>query len=263
MVFHNMEIIQKKKRIKSIDKALDLLEFLSNEENETGISDINKTLDMGLSTIYRILHTLKSRGYILQNQKTAKYRLGIKLFQLGCEVQNTRNLIKITRPYLRELVKTTNETGNLAILEGKEAIYLDTIESNQVLRTGIRQGTRLPAHCTALGKALLAFLDDEQLHELYNEEEPLASITPKSMTSFKKLKQELNKIRKQGFAVDLEEFKIGINCLSSPIFDKDKKIVAAISITGPATRLTLDKIENDKHILMNASKHISENIFML
>jgi DNA-binding IclR family transcriptional regulator len=257
-----MEIQQKEERIKSIDKALDLLEFLSNNENEAGISEINKNLNMGHSTIHRILHTLKSRGYILQNPKTAKYRLGIKLFQLGCEVQNTKNLIKIIRPHLKELSKITNETANLSILEGKEVIYLDTIESSEILRTGIRQGTRLPAHCTALGKALLAFLDNEQLFALYDREEPLVSITSNSITSYDKLTQELKIIRKQGYAMDLEEFRVGINCLSCPIFDKDEKIVAAISITGPASRLTLNKMENDKHILMNISKSISENFLM-
>ena len=135
-----MEITEKKDRIKSVDKALDILEFLSKNEQEIGISEISKKLNMGLSTVHRILSTLKSRGFIIQNQKTTKYRLGIKLFELGCEVQNSKNLIKIVKPYLKELSKITNETINLAILEDKDVVYLDTIESSETLRTGIVPG---------------------------------------------------------------------------------------------------------------------------
>ena len=107
----------KKEKIKSIDKALDLLEFLSVNEQETGITEISKKLHMGLSTVHRILTTLKSRGYVIQNQQTTKYRLGIKLFELGCAVQSTRRLVEITKPYLKQLSQSTSETANLAILE--------------------------------------------------------------------------------------------------------------------------------------------------
>jgi DNA-binding IclR family transcriptional regulator len=258
-----MEIkLKKKETIKSINKALKLLEFLSKNGNEMGIAEISEKMNMGLSTVHRILNTLKYRGYILQNQKTLKYRLGMKLFELGCEVQSTKNLIKNTRSYLKKLTELTKETSNLAILEGKEVIYLNTIESSEILRTGIHQGTRLPAHCTALGKVLLAFLPQEDFNSLYENNKLLVSITPNSISSFDGLKKELKKVKEQGYAIDREEFKVGINCISSPIFGKDGKFIAAISITGPATRLTLDKMENDKHILINISKQISENILM-
>ena len=110
----------KSERIKSIDKTLDLLEFLSANEQETGITEISKKLHMGLSTVHRILTTLKSRGYVIQNQQTTKYRLGIKLFELGCAVQSTKRLVERIKSYLRQLSQSTNETANLAILEGKE-----------------------------------------------------------------------------------------------------------------------------------------------
>ncbi|HBY57315.1 MAG TPA: hypothetical protein DEG96_05580, partial [Candidatus Atribacteria bacterium] len=169
-----MEVNQiNKEKIKSINKGLDVLEFLSANDGEIGIVEISNQLNMGLSTVHRILATLKSRNYIIQNPKTAKYRLGIKLFELGCEVQSTKNLIKMVRPYLRELSRITNETANLAILEDKEVIYLDTIESSETLRTEIRQGTRTPAHCTALGKCLLAFLTDSDFEQLYRRDEQI------------------------------------------------------------------------------------------
>jgi len=257
-----MEILQKKKeRIKSIDKALDLLEFLSNNEQEIGILEISHQLNMGLSTVHRILSTLKSRDYIIQNQKTAKYRLGIKLFELGCEVQSTKNLIKTIRPSLRKLSKMTNETANLAILEDKEVVYLDTIESSETLRTEIVQGTRTTAHCTALGKALLAFLSDSDFEQLYENNEPIITLTPQSISSLDELKKELKNVKERGYALDIEEYKIGINCVGVPIFNRNGETVAAISITGPASRFTLDKMEDAKNQMMIISKEISNSFY--
>jgi len=260
--FCNMEIQQNKnERIKSIDKALNLLEFLSDNEREIGIVEISKKLNMGLSTVHRILTTLKFRGYVIQNQKTAKYRLGIKLFELGCEVQSTKNLIKIVRPHLRKLSKMTNETANLAILEDKEVVYLNTIGSPEILRTEIVQGTRIPAHCTALGKVLLAFLSDSDFDQLYRSNEPIISLTSQTISSLDKLKKELKNVKEQGYALDREEYKIGINCVGVPLFIKNGEDVAAISITGPASRFTIDKMEEAKNKLIIVSKKISKSFY--
>ena len=257
-----MEIKPKKKEtIKSIEKALNLLEFLSKNGNEIGIAEISEKMNMGLSTVHRILNTLKNRGYILQNQKTAKYRLGMKLFELGCEVRSTKNLIKTIRPYLRKLSKMTNETANLAILEDKEVVYLDTIESSETLRTEIIQGSRTPAHCTALGKTLLACLEDIDFEQLYGSDENIISITPQSISSLEELKKELRIVQKQGYALDVEESIIGINCIGVPIFNVNQEAIAAISITGPASRFTLDKMENTKEQLFSISKEISKSFY--
>ena len=250
-------MMNKKERIKSIDKALYLLEFLSANEQETGITEISKKLHIGLSTVHRILSTLKSRGYVIQNQQTAKYRLGIKLFELGCAVQSTKRLVEVIKPYLRQLSESTNETANLAILEGKEVIYLAKAESSEVLTTNIKMGTRLPAHCTALGKVLLAFISDGEFNSLYKADEPLSSLTSNSITSLKELKKQLKKIREQGYAIDKEEYKIGVNCFAVPVINKEGTTIAAISITVPASRFKLEKIEEIKNELIAISEEIS------
>ena len=257
-----MEIQQNKSgSFKSIDKALNLLEFLSANEREIGVAEISKKLNMGLSTVHRIITTLKSRGYVIQNQETVKYRLGIKLFELGCEVQSTKNLIKIIRPYLRKVSKMTNETVNLAILEDKEVIYLDTIRSSEILKTEIVQGTRIPAHCTALGKVLLAFLSDSDFDQLYRSNEPIISLTSHTISSLDKLKKELKNVKEQWYALDREEYKIGINCVGVPIFTRNSENVAAISITGPASRFTINKMEEAKNKLIIVSKEISKSFY--
>jgi len=260
--FLNTEIqMGKSERIKSIDKALDLLEFLSANEQETGITEISKNLHLGLSTVHRILFTLKSRGYVIQNRNTKKYKLGIKLFELGCAVQSTKHLVEITKPYLKQLSQSTNETANLAILEGKEVIYLDTIESPEILRTEIMAGTRTPAHCTALGKVLLAFITDGEFESLYKSDEPLSSLTSKSISSLEGLKKNLKKAKEQGYAIDREEYKIGINCIGAPIFSRSGEVISAISITGPASRFTLNEMEKVKSKLIAISKDISNQLY--
>jgi len=259
--FRNMENkIVKNERIKSIDKVLDLLEFLSVNEQETGITEIDKKLHMGLSTVHRILTTLKSRGYVIQNQQTTKYRLGIKLFELGCEVQSTKHLIKLAKPYLKKISNMTNETANLAVLEGKEVIYLDTIESTEVLKTEIIPGTRTPAHCTALGKVLLASLSEREFKNLYKGDESLSSLTSKSVSSLEELKKDLKKVNELGYAIDREEYKIGINCLGIPIIGRNGETIAAISITGPASRFTIVEMKKIKGKLITISKEISSQL---
>ena len=260
--FRNTEIWQIKmnERIKSIDKVLDLLEFLSLNEQETGITEISKKLHVGLSTVHRMLTTLKSRGYVIQNQQTTKYRLGIRLFELGCTVQSTKRLAEITKPYLRQLSQSTNETANLAILEGKEVIYLAKAESSEVLTTNIKVGIRIPAHCTALGKTLLAFISDREFDSLYKAGEPLSSLTSNSITSLKELKKQLKIIREQGYAIDKEEYKTGVSCFAVPVINKEGTTIAAISITAPASRFKLEKIEEIKNELMTTSKEISNQL---
>jgi len=259
--FYNMEKqMGKNVGTKSIDKALNLLEFLSVNEQETGITEISKNLHLGLSTVHRILFTLKSRGYVIQNLNTKKYRLGIKLFTLGCAAQSTKSLVEITKPYLRQLSRSINETVNLAILEGKEVIYLAKAESSEVLTANIKVGTILPAHCTALGKVLLAFISDQEFDILYKANKPLPSLTSKSISSLEELKKNLKKVKKQGYAVDREEYKVGINCFAVPVINNEGIAIMAISITGPSSRFTIDEMEKVKVQLMTISKEISNQL---
>ena len=262
--FCNMETKQnKKEKIKSIGKALDLLEFLSDNELEIGIADISKKLNMSPSTVHRIITFLNSRGYVIKNQKTAKYRLGIKLFELGCTVQSTKNLIETIKPYLLQLSKSINETSNLAILESKEVIYIAKSESSEMLTTNIKIGTRLPAHCTALGKVMLAYLSDGEFNQLYGSNEPVMSLTSRSISSLDELKKELKKVKEQGYALDKEESIIGIHCVAVPIFYQPKEAIAAISITGPASRFTIDKMEDTKGKLIAIVKEISKSFYKI
>jgi len=251
---------KKKEEIKSIKKSLDLLELLSDNK-EMGITEISKELHMGISTVHRILTTLKYRGYVIQNQQTSKYTLGIKLFVLGSKVQSAINLVETVTPFLQKLSQNTNESINFAILEGREAVCLSKIESSEVLRTDIKIGERLPSHCTAIGKALLAFLPERKFTMLYGKDnKKLHTFTPNSIYSVMELKKYLKKVKKDGYAIDKEEFKIGINCLGVPIINNEGKSIAGISITGPSSRFNLSEMKKLKNTLISISKDISNQL---
>ena len=247
-----------KGKIKSIGKSLDLLELLSDNKKEMSITEISKELHMGISTVHRILTTLKYRGYIIQNQQTLKYALGIKLFILGGKVQSTMNLVNLVTPFLQKLSKKTNEGINFSILEDREAVCLSKIESPEVLRTDIKIGARLPAHCTAVGKAILAFLPEGKLTMLYGKDNKnLNALTINSISSVMELKKCLEKIKKDGYATDKEEFQIGINCLGVPILNNEGISIAGISVTGPSSRFNRSEIKKLKNTLISISKDIS------
>lgn len=250
----------KKENIKSIEKALDLLELLSDNQREMGVTEIAQELNMGTSTVYRLLTTLKCRGYIIQDRQTSKYTLGAKLFILGSKVQNIATLIKIVTPFLKSLSQSIDETINFGILEDKEVICLYKIESKEMLRAGLEVGAKIPAHCTALGKILLAFLSESEIRMLYGDNEKLSTFTPNTISSLEELKESLKKIKKQGYAIDKEEFKKGVNCLGIPIINSKGKTIAAISIAGPASRFSLLEMEKTRNILLNLSLDISKQL---
>jgi len=263
-ILRNMENKKmEKEEIKSIIKSLDLLELLSDNMKEMGITEISKDLHMGISTVYRILTTLKYRGYVIQNQHTLKYTLGIQSFILGSKVQSATNLVDLVTPFLQKLSQKTNESINFSILEDREAVCLSKIESPEVLRTDIKIGARLPAHCTSVGKALLAFLPERKLTMIYGEDNiKLHTPTPNSISSVMELKKCLKKIKKDGYATDKEEFKTGINCLGVPILNNEGISIAGISVTGPSSRFNLSEIKKLKNTLINISRDISHQLNM-
>ncbi len=252
-------IVQK---IKSIEKVLNLLELLS-DSNELRLTDISKNLNMGITTVYRMLATLKYHGYVIQNKKTSKYHLGYKLFILGNKVQKTFDLLNVVTPFLQSLSKKTNEGINFSILERRETMCLSKIESREILRTDIEIGTKIPAHCSAVGKAILAFLPEEKLTTLYsNENDRLNTSTINSISSVMKLKECLKKIRKNGYAIDKEEYQIGIHCIGVPILNAKGISIAGISVTGPSSRFNQSEIKKLKNTLINISKDISHQLNM-
>lgn len=237
----------------SIDIALNALEIFSAEKHQIGISEMARLLGKKVSTIHRTVSVLKNRGYIEQTLERGKYRLGLKAFELGCVYQNQSNVMKEAMQRLESLSSATHETINLAVLDQgmKEIAYIAKIDSPHVLKTDIQIGTKLFAHCTALGKVLLAHLDQEQLDRLFPPRVALPTYTSKSLSNTDQLRRKLAEVRRDGYALDMEEFRNEVVCIAMPYRDMNKRVVAAISVTAPAFRMSTQRINEIKRAMFD------------
>lgn len=225
--------------VHSVDRALSIIEALSQVE-EMGITELSRELGLGKATVYRIITTLRLRGYIEQTA-TEKYRLNLKVFELGNKVVNRLGIRKIAYPYLEKLALISKETVNLAVLEGANVYYIDRIESREPLRIQLDIGKRFPAYCTGLGRVLLAYHEPSEVAQLLGELRSSGEIqkyTNKTIVDTELLQMELGKIKEQGFAFDDEQYLPGIRCVAAPVFKHTGKVAAAISVAGPTVRMT-------------------------
>lgn len=243
----------KGKIINSIDRTLQILQLFSPQKPEWGISEISKELNLYKSCIHNTLYTLLNRGFVVQNPSNGKYRLSIKFFELGSIVLENIDLRKVAHPYMEKLMREFNETVHLGILSEGEVVSIEQEKSSQSLQNQIFIGRRAPLHCTGVGKALLAFLDTEKIDQIILEK-GLKKYTENTITDAIRLKKELREIQIQGYAVDNMEHEMGVRCIASPIREHTGKVIASISVSGPAFRLKQSNIPciADKVIIYSA-----------
>ncbi|HHZ16567.1 MAG TPA: IclR family transcriptional regulator [Clostridia bacterium] len=244
--------------INSVIRTLEIINCLS-QLGEASVSDVSNCLKMTKSTIHRFLASMKYAGFLEQNPENQKYRLSIKLFEIGNRVIGRLNISEIAKPIMLELAEKTGETVNLAILDGFEVVYIEKCVSQNCLRMDCDIGGRDPAYCTGLGKAMLAFLPEEEL-DRHLASEKLQAKTINTITVPQALKAELKTIRENGYAVDKEELIQGINCLAAPIRNNENKVVAAISISAPKVRVNKMVFEANKQLLLEAAQLISRKM---
>ena len=245
--------------IKVLDKSLSVLDILLKQGSAMNMTELSKKLGFYSSTIHRILDTLKHWGYVEQDPHTQKYQLGLKVLELGMAKLHQMDLVREATPYLKELVNQCNETVHLGVIEEGEVLYLAKEESSQTIRMCSYVGKRAPLHCTALGKVLLAYLPEEERKKIL-EQKGLLRFTEKTITDKKELEKELNKIKKQGFALDREENEKDVRCIAAPIKNYQGKVIAAISISGPVYRIDINKQNHLKEALIRTSKKVSKRL---
>ncbi|HET7874685.1 MAG TPA: IclR family transcriptional regulator [Methylomirabilota bacterium] len=220
--------------------ALALLETFSAERPELGVTELSRALGLGKSTVYRLLVSLAARGYVSKNVQTDCYRLGLKPFEVGSLAVGQLTVREAVAPYLQRLQAASRETVHLGVLDEWEVVYIDKIESRQTLQMYSRIGRRAPIHCTALGKVLLAFQAEEEVERLLRRR--LRAYTALTLTDPVKLRHELDRIRITGFAVDNEEFEVGLKCVAAPVRDHTGGVVASLGIASPAVRLPAERV---------------------
>jgi DNA-binding IclR family transcriptional regulator len=243
--------------VKTIQKAFRLLEVLADKQPAKP-STLVQELRLPRSNIYRLLATLQEMGYV-EKDSGSRYRLGFKMFAIGNTVREVNQLSEIARPYMGRLAEISQENVNLAIMYDQRVLYIDKIESQHYLKLDQPIGKTDPLHCTALGKVLLSSLDDLEL-EVFLKSKNLVPFTKNTITDPEVLEGVIRNVRKQGYAIDLEELSEGIYCIGAPIRDHTNGVVAAISISGPTVRLTKQKIEELKAPLIEATLEVSKKM---
>lgn len=246
--------------IQAVSHALDLLEQFHDEVDELGVTELSKRLKLHKNNVFRLLATLESRNYIEQNKVTENYRLGLKTLELGQTFIKQMGLLRQSRPVLESLVKECNETTYVAILKECHIVYLDVVETDLTVRVVPRVGARLPAYCTAAGKVQMAYMTDEEL-EHYLPTKEMKRFTPKTVVDREELKRNLKQIAEQGYAIDDEEMDVGVKCVGAPIRDYTRRIIGAVSISGPSMRFTDERLEKELiPLVMQSGEEISHKL---
>ena len=246
-------------RIAAVDKTLDILEALGQQKKEMALPELSKALGMPKATLFRYLVTLENRGYVRKTLNDDRYALGFKVLELGRQVLGNLNLHAMALPFMKTLQAQFQETVNLAVLDGCEIVYIEILESPQTFKMAARVGAHEMAHATSLGKAMLAFLPDEEVERIA-ETSNLPKRTANTIDSLSQLWPELGMIRERGYAIDEEENEAGARCVGVPIFDHQGNVVAALSISGPASRLSAAEVEKLGAALVAASQQISQGM---
>lgn len=227
--------------IGSVVKALDLLQTFSFEMPKGTISEVANASDLTRPTARRILHTFVSQGYMQTDGKY--YWLTPKVLRLGFGYMSSLPFWEAAQPHMRELAVKVGETSSLATLDGSDIVYVARVPVSRAVIT-LNIGSRLPAHATSLGKAILAFSPAARIEE-FLAEGSLEQLSPNTITDTATMRAELNAVRAQGYALNEGEREIGVVSVAAPILDRNGTSIAAVNVSGNAMRMTRDKVEKD------------------
>lgn len=222
--------------VQSIERALDLLECLAHTSDWMGISELSIATGQPVGTVHRLLMTLMAREYVTRDSRTRRYALGPAFRTLASIALQTPNWSELASPYLRELVEISGETANLTVLERDRAVYVAQAQPSRVVRMFTELGNRVPLYNTACGKVLLAH-QPERVLNTFLDEAVMVAYTSRTITDPGCLREHLIAVRQQGYAIDNGEQEEGVHCISVPVIGSGEKIVAAISISGPSSRI--------------------------
>ncbi len=241
--------------VKTLEKAIDMLLLFNENQPELSLKDISRALQMPKATAFRLVYTLEKKGFLQKNYYNGTYQLGLRLFHLGSLVTTFQGIGKVARPYLYELSNETDETVELAVLDGNKIFIIDKIDSKQYLKAS-DAGKKLPLHCTASGKILTAYAIKKVLNW---PPKTLEAYTDATITDPTTLLEELEQVRKQGYALDKGELSVDVRAVSAPIRNNQGTVLAALTIVAPASRIKGGVLDYLIKRTMETADQISED----
>jgi len=226
--------------LRSLEKGLRILELLAQMGTPQRFETLVQESGLSKTTCFRILKTMTLVGFVARDPETRAFRLGPKAVAVGLAAVGSERVREIAAPYMRELREETRATVNLGILVGMEVVFVERMQSPYIMESTLKVGSRLPAHCSSLGKAILAFLPDEERQALL-EKLTFERRTPNTITDRETFAQELEKIRREGFSVNNEELEVGLFAVAAPLLDRNGVAVAAINLSFPLARYSKEE----------------------
>jgi IclR family acetate operon transcriptional repressor len=249
---------EKTGQVRSVTRALTLLRTLASSANGMSLSETAVQAGLAASTAHRILTTLESEHFVRFDQTDNLWRIGVDAFTTGAAFLRTRDVIGLTRPYLRRLMEQTGETANVFLETGGEMICMEQVESRHSMRAITRVGGKVRMHCSGAGKAMLAFMPDETLEKILAHH-GLPRETATTITDRAALDCALRQILARGYAVDDGENAEGIRCAASPVLNEAGVPAAAISVSGPAARIDDAKLAQLGQLVMNVASEVTRS----
>lgn len=228
-------------QVQSLSRALSLMEELANAPAGLTLGESAARTGLATSTAHRLLTTLEHHRYVSFNRNTNRWSIGVQAFAVGNAYARSRNFVGIARRYMRQLMEEVGESVNLATLDGTEIVYIAQVECQKMMRAFATPGSRVPMHCSAVGKSLLAAMPLDQARKLLNTR-GLDKVTEHTIVRPDVILTELSESRLRGYAIDDEEHALGLRCVASAIYDETGAPVAAVSVSGPTVRIDDDRI---------------------
>lgn len=254
-----MATIKSQYQVRALERALQILGAFSLDQPEMSLSELAAAVDLAPSTALRLLSILLDYGYVEKSPDTERYRLGVGVFERGSIYIQTTTIDTEAHEPLAALARECNQTASLAILDRGEIVHITVVAPDRAIRYYATIGQRELAHCTGLGKVLLAGLSDDALEEIVAQR-GLPGRTDRTITNIGTLRLHLDQIRMQGHALDDEESLVGLRCVAAPILDARNQVVAAVSASGPAAEFTEQSIPGIMRAVKNTANAISQRI---
>lgn len=243
--------------VNSICRVLDILECFTDKRSSWGIIELAQKLGLPASTVHRLMNTLVSRGYLAQDPHSKRYKPGSRLIWFSEAVISQYDSRNIARPFLQELAKLADETVHLCQLDHFDLFYVDKIETSHSVNCNSYMGLRIPAHASSAGKAMLAYQDETTIQTYLDQLDRSPVFTKNTISDPEALLAELSQVKSQGYALDNEEIELGLTCVAAPIFDMNRSVQMALSISGPTFRMQ-GSLEQFIPLVKNTAQKVSD-----
>ncbi len=246
-------------QLQSLDRAVAVLELLGESEGPLGLADICERMDLHKSTAHRALMVLERTGLIERTLEN-RFRLGLKLYELGTRAVEQIDLRARVHPWFRKLSAQVGETVHLGVLQKASVVYLDKVEpNNRRVWLASRIGASNPVYCTAMGKAMLAFLPPDEAADIIARIR-FTRYTPRTLMTPEALQRSLDRVRRRGYAIDDEEVECGVRCVGAPVLNEGGRPIAAVSVSGPSSRITQQSVPGIAEHLLRCCREISSSL---